>query len=191
MVHKSTGTSGKLAVVGLVFQVGLAQDNPFFRKLLNEWQKVAEENPCGTRRSLQEGGVQRRRVQNHEVLGIYDFMPTDEAYYRYEGSLTTPPCTEIVHWSVASKPIQISSVEEREFIDLILNFKNPDNCALGTIASEGGSTGRPQQSLNGRSTTFICPTKFDPCPRNKDGKKVRGHPECDNKKKNDGNCKKK
>jgi len=40
-----------------------------------------------------------------------DLMPTDKSYYRYMGSLTTPPCSEGVHWYVLKQPIQLSKVQ--------------------------------------------------------------------------------
>jgi hypothetical protein len=83
---------------------------------------------------------------------MYDFMPQDEAYYRYEGHLTK---TAEERWLNGVWPVsryQISSVEERQFIELILNYKFPSNWALGMIVLYGGSTGRPQQPLNGHIT---------------------------------------
>lgn len=41
-----------------------------------------------------------------------------ERYYRYDGSLTTPPCFESVVWSVAQEPISISVEQLQPFRDL-------------------------------------------------------------------------
>jgi carbonic anhydrase len=50
-----------------------------------------------------------------DVFGFfYDpdvFLPTNRTFYRYEGSLTTPPCTEGVTWVVMQKPLIMSSVQ--------------------------------------------------------------------------------
>jgi carbonic anhydrase len=37
-----------------------------------------------------------------------DLLPRQLGYYRYEGSLTTPPCSETVEWLVIGEPIQVA-----------------------------------------------------------------------------------
>ncbi|XP_067295794.1 carbonic anhydrase 4a [Pseudorasbora parva] len=60
-------------------------------------------------------------------------------YYRYEGSLTTPGCTEAVVWTVFENPIPLNSEQIRAFSTL--KFKNGDSM-MGTF--------RPVQPRNGR-----------------------------------------
>lgn len=43
-------------------------------------------------------------------------------YYRYEGSLTIPPCTESVSWTVFSESIEISSRQVNYFLVLSVNW---------------------------------------------------------------------
>ena len=43
----------------------------------------------------------------------------DTAYYRYNGSLTTPPCSEGVRWFVLKEPMPIAPEQQKEYQSLI------------------------------------------------------------------------
>ncbi len=62
-----------------------------------------------------------------------DFIPDDKSFYRYDGSLSEPPCTEGVKWIVLRNTIEFSEGQIE-----ILNKLTGDN-------------NRPIQPLNGRS----------------------------------------
>lgn len=47
-----------------------------------------------------------------------DFLPGNDSYYRYFGSLTTPPCTENVTWTVYTTPITASQDQIERFAAL-------------------------------------------------------------------------
>jgi len=42
-------------------------------------------------------------------IKLSDFIPEDLSYYYYEGSLTTPPCNEVVQWFMLRTPIRVPS----------------------------------------------------------------------------------
>ncbi|MET0343427.1 MAG: carbonic anhydrase family protein [Polyangiales bacterium] len=60
------------------------------------------------------------------------------ATYRYEGSLTTPPCTEQVSWIVYEKPITMSRAQIRKFLDAYDRDFRPTQ-PLGTRALRHGA----------------------------------------------------
>ncbi|EDV29312.1 Carbonic anhydrase 2 [Trichoplax sp. H2] len=84
--------------------------------------------------------------QNDEAVKISSFNPEDllpnpqgrNAYWTYQGSLTTPPCTENVTWIVLRDPIEISSEQITAFRDL----QSRDGKMMDNF--------RPVQSLNNR-----------------------------------------
>lgn len=43
------------------------------------------------------------------------FLPADRATYRYQGSLTTPPCSEVVDWNVFAAPIEVAEADIAAF----------------------------------------------------------------------------
>lgn len=60
-------------------------------------------------------------------------LPEERSYFRYVGSLTTPPCSEVVSWVVMTESISVS----RDQID--------------TFAALYAMNARPAQALNQRS----------------------------------------
>lgn len=42
---------------------------------------------------------------------IKDLLPANKTFYQFQGSLTTPPCSESVQWFVLQEPIQLSSAQ--------------------------------------------------------------------------------
>jgi carbonic anhydrase len=71
-----------------------------------------------------------------EVTGSVDpnaLLPAVRTTYRYMGSLTTPPCTEGVHWVLMTQPAEVSSAQVAAFRTIF---------ALDA---------RPVQPLNGRA----------------------------------------
>lgn len=43
------------------------------------------------------------------------FLPEGARYFRYAGSLTTPPCSEVVSWVVMAEPIDVSQAQVDAF----------------------------------------------------------------------------
>jgi carbonic anhydrase len=66
-------------------------------------------------------------------INTAELLPAVQTTYRYSGSLTTPPCSEGVHWNLMTTPVEISSEQLK---------------ALETLFAEGNN--RPVQPLNDR-----------------------------------------
>ncbi|MET0067351.1 MAG: carbonic anhydrase family protein [Candidatus Thiodiazotropha sp.] len=60
-----------------------------------------------------------------EVINAYDMIPKDVGYYRYMGSLTTPPCSEGVNWFVMNQPIQASKAQIDAFTAIMEGNNRP------------------------------------------------------------------
>ncbi|WP_392561023.1 carbonic anhydrase family protein [Orbus sturtevantii] len=76
---------------------------------------------------------QENKPTSFENINIASFLPKDKSYYRFSGSLTTPPCSEGVTWIVLKNPMTLSKSEIDKFAHA---FKHHNN--------------RPIQPLNGR-----------------------------------------
>ena len=100
LVHRNQET-GNLAVLGIFMKRGA--DNLVLRPI---WQQMPRsEGP--------EQTVQGVSVNASQLL------PEDrDSFYRYYGSLTTPPCSEIVNWIVFKQPIEVSVAQIVQFIEV-------------------------------------------------------------------------
>ncbi|GLK88824.1 carbonic anhydrase [Pseudomonas turukhanskensis] len=109
LVHKTA--DGKLSVVAVLFEEG--NENQALKPILS---------------ALPAAG------KNHAIEAFDPalLLPSDRTYYRFMGSLTTPPCSDGVSWQVLRQPVEVSKEQIAAFRALY-----PMNA-------------RPVQPLNGR-----------------------------------------
>ncbi len=94
LVHRNE--AGKLAVVGVMLTKGKANS------LIEEvWKNIPATGKTNTVSDL--------------LINATSFLPKSKAYYSYEGSLTTPPCSEGVKWNVFVEPMTISEEQIEAF----------------------------------------------------------------------------
>lgn len=74
-----------------------------------------------------------KAIDTHFDLNLN--LPKNKDYYHYEGSLTTPPCTEGVKWYVFKDPITVSvdQVKQLQKLMPINNFRNEQSLNNRTV----------------------------------------------------------
>ena len=65
-----------------------------------------------------------------------NLVPTSTGYYRYEGSVTAPPCTEGVTWYVMKTPMEVSANEIAAFTKLYPHDVRPVQPLNGRVVEE-------------------------------------------------------
>lgn len=65
--------------------------------------------------------INQPRIIQELLINATDLLPNKRDYFYYNGSLTTPPCTENVNWMVMKNPIEVSEKQVAHFIKLIGN----------------------------------------------------------------------
>jgi carbonic anhydrase len=112
LVHKND--KGELAVVAVLIHQGAANA---------ALQPIFDNFPA-------EGSESKVAGTNEDPMQL---LPAKRGYYTFDGSLTTPPCTEHVHWFVLKEPIQASADQ------------------VGLFAKRYPHNARPTQPLNARN----------------------------------------
>jgi len=113
LVHENA--AGALAVIGIMFNEG--EYNPLLTRL---WESM----PMAYGETVSDDAVS---------FSVAEMLPASTDYYRFSGSLTTPPCTEGVTWLVMKAPVSVGSGQLAKFRE-----------------ATGGDTNRPVQPLNAR-----------------------------------------
>jgi carbonic anhydrase len=98
---------GKLAVVAVLLQKG--EDNPLVHEL---WKDFPAEK-------------EKEEDLDNIQINIAELLPADRGYYTYQGSLTTPPCSEDVTWFVLKHPMTVSAAEIEQFSKLYRHDARP------------------------------------------------------------------
>jgi carbonic anhydrase len=102
LVHKDA--NGKLAVLGVMIQEGRENE-----KLASVWDVLPKE-------------VTEKDISVKEPIDLQALLPQDQTSFHYNGSLTTPPCTEDVKWVIFELPIEMSKAQIQAFQEIF-----PDN----------------------------------------------------------------
>ena len=116
LVHQDT--VGNLSVVGLLFRQG--NPSPQVQELLDAAP------PTGVSVALASGP------------NAADYVPNTLGYFGYDGSLTTPPCTEGVRWIVMQSVGTVSPGQVNRMQELT-----------------GGPNNRPVQDIEGRTIIAV------------------------------------
>ncbi|CAB9498278.1 Carbonic anhydrase [Seminavis robusta] len=184
VVHSEVG-GDRLAVLGMFFVPTALESNALVDDLLRGFDAISDETYTACNMTTlphwwqdqdqdQDHQAQAADVDQEAVkprsgstvtpenpFNVYDLVPKEASMYYYSGGLTTPPCTEIVEWSVVDKPVEITVAQYNDLSSLILNYVDPTTCDFATVADpNSGSTSRPTQPSNGRHVTRICPVGF-------------------------------
>ena len=95
LVHKNA--RGELAVVAVLIRSGA--ENAFLKPVFDDFP------PQGTAEKSAPGAT----------VDLGSFLPAAHGYYTFEGSLTTPPCSEHVRWFVLKNAVSASSAQIARF----------------------------------------------------------------------------
>jgi carbonic anhydrase len=163
-----SGSRRGLAVVAMFLTPTALERNPILDEILLQWDAIQDETyrdcdltePTHWWWSSSSSSFSSSSSSLME-LNLYDLIPQGSTFYHYKGGLTTPPCSEIVDWTVIDQPVKITVSQFQDLSSLTLNFVDSETCTLATIADpNSGSTSRPVQPLNGRTITRICPVGY-------------------------------
>ncbi|XP_006660200.3 alpha carbonic anhydrase 7-like [Oryza brachyantha] len=115
-----------IAVIGIFYVIGNA--DPLLRQLEPAIRKIAD-----------------RKDQSEPVESVDPRLAKSQGavYYRYMGSLTTPPCTEGVIWTVFQRPRTVAKYQ----LDLLRE----------AVADGYENNARPIQKLNNREISIFIP----------------------------------
>jgi carbonic anhydrase len=117
---------GDVAIVSVPIQAG-TRVNQTLRRILDNAPMSAGKNAYG---------------RNVGINAVF-LLPTRRSYYRYQGSMTRPPCQEGVHRYVMDTPLEIASSD------------------LARLAQVVDANARPLQPLGARQIEHLCATGED------------------------------
>uniref|UniRef100_A0A3P8UHH9 protein-tyrosine-phosphatase n=1 Tax=Cynoglossus semilaevis TaxID=244447 RepID=A0A3P8UHH9_CYNSE len=91
-----------IAAMAVFFEVG-PKDNPALDPIIQGLKGV----------------VHHEKETNLRSFILRDLLPSSlDSYYRYTGSLTTPPCSKVVEWIVFSRPVYLSHTQLEAFYSI-------------------------------------------------------------------------
>jgi len=130
-----------LAVLGVMFELQ-DEDNKVLEPMMTAMDKIAS-TPMNEKVSM-------------TPIPMADILPKDtKNFFRYQGSLTTPGCFEVVVWTVFKEPIGISAKQMARFRQNVKIKDNTENLV---------NNYRKTQPWNGRKVENVSTKKTAPTP---------------------------
>ncbi|MBP2076744.1 carbonic anhydrase [Oceanobacillus polygoni] len=105
IVHEDA--NGKLAVLGLMIKEG--KENEILAPV---WEVLPKEET-------------EKDIRVKEPIDLKALLPKNQTSFHYNGSLTTPPCTEEVKWVINEQPIEMSKVQIQAFKEIFPENHRP------------------------------------------------------------------
>jgi carbonic anhydrase len=99
--------NGKLAVIGVLIQEG--GEN---KLLASVWGDLPKDNT-------------KKESSEKHLIHLQALLPQNQMSFHYNGSLTTPPCTEQVKWIVLEQPIEMSKQQIQAFQEIFSDNHRP------------------------------------------------------------------
>jgi carbonic anhydrase len=177
VVHEAVGRGdedefNELSVLGAFLEVSdSAPTGGFMDGLLRRWEAEAKAVSASCARLghkvpvIAKGSSNRKLRSRQETKTVFDIyrslLSKNYSIYKYRGSLTTPPCSELVTWNVIAEPVLVSAADLDRLRDLILRYVRSITCEHASVASRSsqgtpGATSRPLSPLNGRAVIRSC-----------------------------------
>lgn len=93
-VHRNA--AGELGVVGVLIEPG--KENGAFAPVFDHLPRAGE-----------------KITVDDLKLDLAALLPSNKGYYAFDGSLTTPPCSEGVNWMVLKEPVRLGATQIKSF----------------------------------------------------------------------------
>jgi carbonic anhydrase len=116
IVHRNA--QGELAVVAVLIRTGKA--NEFLQPIFDNFP------PKGTPETDVAG----------KTFNVGKLLPEHHGYYTFDGSLTTPPCSESVRWFVLKAPVEVSAAQLKAFKARYTHNNRPTQPLNGRVVEE-------------------------------------------------------
>jgi len=139
------GQPNGVAVLGFFVEELETEDNEALRPIIDHLVKIPQTN----------------NIVDIPPFALKKIVPENiENYFRYEGSLTTPPCSEKVIWTMFESRIKISKKQAnafRKIVNVTNNFRplQPLNQRKIYKRSNDGSSGSERMKFNTITLTIV------------------------------------
>lgn len=126
MVHLNENATNKIAVTAVLYKIG--KPDPFLSKLIRNISSMIDK---------------KDEVKNAGMIDPREIKIGSRKYYRYMGSLTVPPCTEGVIWTIKKKVRTVSRDQVKMLREAVHDYAERNT--------------RPLQPINKRPIYLMAP----------------------------------